>query len=478
MGITFGTEGWRGIMGQDFDMANVRLVGRAVVAYLQGLPPDKKTRPVVIGYDTRSLSQDYARELACVISAGGIPVLLSNKAVITPALSLATVQLNAGLGLMITASHNPPQYNGIKFKGPYGGPIDEDTIAGIEACLRGMAGSPSMDVSPGGILHGDFDALYLPAVGKLFKDLVIHPSNLKVVVDTMHGVGRGYFDRLLEEKGVEVIRVREEVIPDFGGICPEPVEAHLGPLKAAVISHQADLGVATDGDGDRIGIVDNTGAYVDAHRVFLLLLTHLYENRGQRGSVIKTFSTSFLVEMAAESFGLKVRETPIGFKHIAPWCLKETVVLGGEESGGYGFPWHLPDRDGVLAGLLLVEYIVQSGKTLNALVEESVKRFGPSVYRRVDLLLSTDADENGKVRGLPAVVPSALGRRVVTGVATLDGLKLKLGEEGWMLFRISGTEPLLRVYAEAISELVLDEIMTAGIKWVNESGYGSTIRGV
>lgn len=477
LAITFGTEGWRSIIGKDFNLANIRLLGGAVAEYLRGLPSSGKVRPVVIGYDTRSFSQAYARELGLVINAGGIPVLLGDKPVITPVLSLATAKLGARLGLMITASHNPPQYNGVKLKASYGGPVDESIIKGIEARLEEAAGTPTADAPFGQCFEHNLDELYLPAIREMFGDLATYPAKLKVVVDTMHGAGGGYLDRLLEEKGAEVIKIRGEAIPDFGGICPEPIEAHLGPLKAAVARHHADLGLATDGDGDRIGVVDNTGAYVDAHRVFLLLLTHLYEYRGQRGSVIKTFSTSSLVEMAAQNLGLKVRETPIGFKHIAAWCLRETVVLGGEESGGYGFPWHLPDRDGVLAGLLLAEYIARSGKTIHALVEESVKRFGPSVYSRVDVPLWASTGGVDKIQELLTRVPSTLGRRVVTDVATLDGLKVKLGEEGWVLFRISGTEPLLRIYAEAISRAVLDEIMTAGLEWVNLSGYSGTIRG-
>ncbi len=470
--IRFGTEGWRGVMGEDFTFANVRRVGFALVDYLQKSSLDMRSGPVVIGYDTRFLSSDYAKELAGILSASGLPVLLARKSVITPALSLATVHLKARLGIMVTASHNPPKYNGIKIKSPYGGPADEGTITGIEACLHCLPqGSPGWlpsEPSPGEIRHFDPDSIYLSAVRAQVNGEVNYPQGLKIIVDTMHGAGRGYLDRLLEEKGAQVIGVRREIDPGFGGTSPEPTEANLQPLKEAVKRYGADLGLATDGDGDRLGVVDNTGAYVDAHRVFLLLLTHLYENRMQRGSVVKTLSTSSLVDKAAESFGLQVREMPVGFKHIAAWCQREAVILGGEESGGYGFPQHLLDRDGVLAGLLLVEYIVQSGRSLGALLEELAKRFGPSVYQRVDLPVPPNI-----AQGWPNP-PCRLGQRAITDVATLDGLKLKLGNDGWILFRASGTEPLLRVYAEAPSKAVLEETMEAGLQWINSADRGTS----
>ena len=471
MDITFGTEGWRGIIGENFTTANVHLIGKAVIKYLhnthKGLLP-----PVVIGYDTRLNSRKSAEDLACMISSGGVPVLLSCKPVITPVLSFAALQHHAGIGLMVTASHNPPQYNGIKFKTASGGPVDGNMISKIRGCLLESSKTTVKGTFPAAIRELDFDEPYFAAVHKRFRE---KPTNLcpsfedmTVVFDAMHGAGAGYLDRLLEGTGAKVVRVREKSKPGFGGTTPEPVDDNLQVLKAAVKQHKADLGLAVDGDGDRLGVVDEKGQFVDPHRVFMFLLTHLYRNRKEEGSIVKTFSVSPLVGKAAAGFGLKVRETPIGFKHIVPWFRRERVLLGGEESGGFGFARHLPDRDSVLAGLLLVEYVQQSNNTLSELHTESEGLYGKSVYRRSDLPLSGPGYSNRVLTA--AAAPPCLGRHKVLQAADLDGLKLSL-EIGWILFRFSGTEPLLRVYAEGETALIVDELMKEGLEWVASSSY-------
>ena len=305
----------------------------------------------------------------------------------------------------------------------------------------------------------DLDWVYLAGIRKQVKGEYFSGSGLTVVVDSMHGAGAGYLEGLLEEQGVKVIGIRSEINPSFGGSSPEPIAANLRPLASAVRKYRADLGLALDGDGDRLGVVDHLGNYVDAHRVFLLLLTHLFRNRKYRGAVVKTFSTSFAVDLAAQSFGLAVRETPIGFKHIAGVCRREPVLMGGEESGGYGFPQHLLDRDGVLAGLLLVEYIAKEKRPLWSILDGLKEQFGSSFYRRLDLPLAS-------VPLLDIEPPSRLGNRAVTAVETLDGLKLRLGGEGWVLFRVSGTEPVLRLYAEAETEAAVQEILRDGRRWI------------
>ncbi|NMB46546.1 MAG: phosphoglucomutase/phosphomannomutase family protein [Firmicutes bacterium] len=456
VGIRFGTEGWRGVISDDFTFANVRRVGQAVARYLQ--QSEKGAGPVVIGYDTRFLSDRYAQELAGILYKNGIAVALSDQPSITPALSLATARLQAKLGIMVTASHNPPEYNGIKIKASYGGPVDQQVIAGIEECLPDKV--PSLPAAYSQIPAANLKAIYLPTVQNQVDGQAISKAGLTVVVDTMHGAGVGYLDMLLEEYGVKVVRVRHEVNPGFGSTNPEPIGTNLGPLRAAVGRHKAALGLATDGDGDRLGVVDHTGEYINAHQVFLLLLTHLVENRGQSGSVVRTFSTSSVIDQAAQSYGLALRETPIGFRHITTVCRREPVLLGGEESGGYGFPQHLLDRDGVLAGLMLVEYISQMGRPLRSLLNNLIDRYGPSFYQRIDLPLAS------RFMPIPEA-PKQLGERMVTRIETLDGLKLHLGANGWILFRVSGTEPVLRVYAEAKSEAVLRGILEDGIQWVH-----------
>ena len=467
MGIRFGTEGWRGIIGDDFTFANIRRLGQAIAGYLQAIGPNRQPSSVTVGYDTRFLSDQYARELAILLHANGISVCLSDKPVITPVVSLATARLPVRLGVMITASHNPPKYNGVKLKAPDGGPVDQDVINGIEAWLPARAPSVTGNHrNHRGILSGNLDAIYLVAIRDQLNWPVFAKAGLTVVVDSMHGAGKGYLDRLLEECGIKVIRLRHEARADFGGMNPEPIAANLEPLMEAVRWHRADLGLAIDGDGDRLGVVNHMGEYVNPHQVFLLLLTHMAENRGGREVVVRTFSTSSLIDQAARSYGLDIRETPIGFKHITALCRRESVILGGEESGGYGFPQHLLDRDGVLAGLMLVEYICQRGKPLRSLLGEMVQRFGPSFYQRLDLPLRSSFTLS------KLEPPMRLGQRLVSDAQTLDGLKLKLGEDGWILFRVSGTEPLLRIYAEARSKDVLEEILREGNHWIQPEGDG------
>ena len=316
-----------------------------------------------------------------------------------------------------------------------------------------------MPRKPPRIQRLDLDGVYLDGVRKEVKKEHFSGRGLTVVVDSMHGAGAGYLEGLLEAHGVKVIGIRNEINPGFGGSSPEPIAANLKPLGAAVRKCGADLGLALDGDGDRLGVVDHLGNYIDAHQVFLLLLTHLVENRECRGAVVKTFSTSSIIDLAAQRFGLAVRETPIGFKHIAGVCRREPVLMGGEESGGYGFPQHLMDRDGILAGLLLVEFVALERRPLRSILDGLLEQFGSRVYRRLDLSLAF-------LPSLPIEPPPRLGNRAVTSVETLDGVKLRLDGEDWILFRVSGTEPVLRLYAEAKTEAAVEEILGEGSRWI------------
>ncbi|HHV93100.1 MAG TPA: phosphoglucomutase/phosphomannomutase family protein [Firmicutes bacterium] len=457
MEIHFGTEGWRGIIADDFTFANVRRVGLAAARYLEELGAQAG---VVVGYDTRFLSSCFAREIAGIMQAEGVEVYLADKPIVTPALSFAAAALGVDLGIMITASHNPPEYNGIKIKAADGGPVDQDVTSKIQELLPETA--PSVPGKPSRVSELDLAGIYLDGVRKqVNKRQFTEAADLTVVVDSMYGAGAGYLAGLLAEYGVKVIAIRDETNPGFGGSSPEPIAANLRPLGAAVRKYRADLGLALDGDGDRLGVVDHRGEYVDSHRVFLLLLMHLVKNRGIKGTVVKTFSTSSVIDFAARSLGLAVRETPIGFKHIAAICRREPVLMGGEESGGYGFPRHLLDRDGILAGLLLVEYVAQQGKPLRSILDELAAEFGTMSYRRLDLPLKSCPQ-------LCVEPPSRLGSRNVTAVETLDGLKLRLGDEGWILFRLSGTESVLRVYAEGKTEEAVREILRDGRQWIED----------
>lgn len=463
MKIHFGTDGWRGIISDDFTFDNVRRVGQAVADYVrahEGKWIEKADRlPVVIGYDTRFLSNMYAEELARVVGGNAIPVLVSCKPVATPAISYATRNLPAQLGLMVTASHNPPYYNGIKIKADYGGAATDSITREIESYLR--EDLPALDSEHRWVGIFEPDELYCKQIRSLINWEAISKAGLTVVVDAMYGAGSGYLDRFLEEAGVNVVRVRTGMNPGFGGINPEPVPPNLKPLVEKVQGTRAHLGLALDGDGDRIGVVDERGRFVDAHRVFVLLLWHLVKNRHLTGAVARTFSTTRMVVEAARDLGLALYETPIGFKHICAHFLQHDVLIGGEESGGFGFKMHVPDRDGILAGLLLVEFVSLSNCSLSELVDEMLARYGPSYYRRVDLPLITQRRDK-LFSVLKLHPPSHIAGLPVTRLETLDGVKFWLGDRNWILFRSSGTEPLLRIYVEAETPQLLEEVLETG----------------
>lgn len=462
--IKFGTDGWRGVIADNFTFENVRRVAQAIADYYKN--SGEKERGLVIGYDVRFLSPDFARAVAEVLLGNEIPVILSETDVPTQAVSYAVVERGLPGGVMITASHNPPHFNGIKIKGPFGGSATPEITAQIESLLdknpirylpweegerRGLARKANLIVS------------YLKKV-KSFLDMdLINKAKLKIIYDPMYGVGCGLIDEILKESNCQLFTIHPKYNPGFGGINPEPIEENLRELKAEVKAKGADLGLATDGDADRVGVIDDEGRYLSPLQVFSLLLLYLVEDRQMEGKIVKTVSLGYQPERIARKFGLEWEQTPVGFKYICEKMLREKVILGGEESGGYGYWGHLPERDGLLSALLFVEMVMRKEKPLSAIFEQMEKKFGRSCFKRIDFY-QENVDKKILLERLTSDPPAALGGVPLKEVLTIDGVKFIMEDESWLLIRPSGTEPKVRVYAEASRESQLERIIEEGKK--------------
>jgi len=467
MPVRFGTDGWRAVISEDFTFANLRQVAQAIADYLR----EREEQPTaVVGFDTRFLSDRYAIEVARVLAANGILVHLTIADTPTPALAFSISHLKASAGVMITASHNPPRYNGVKLKGPFGEPAAPHHCRRVEELLQAnlAEGKPPrlLDyreaLEKGLIRRFDPAPAYRQRLASLVDLRLIARSGLRVVVDPMYGAGRNYLRDILQEVGLEVREIRGEMNPGFGGIHPEPIERYLGALRKAVLEEGADLGLATDGDADRIGAMDAKGRFVDPHRIFALALRHLVERRGLRGKVVKSISTTRMIDLLTARYGLPLLETPVGFNHIAEHILRGEALIGGEESGGIGIRGHIPDGDGILMGLLLLEIMAAEDKPLAALVEEMAAELGPFHYARRDLRLAERLPKAEVTRHLMATIPSHIAGLRVTGTSDSDGVKYILEDGSWLLIRPSGTEPLLRVYAEARSPHEVEGLLGFG----------------
>ncbi len=459
--IKFGTDGWRGIVGDDFTFANVRRVAAAVAGYVR-----KESAPesgLIVGYDTRFLSPECGRLVAEVIAAAGIPVVLADRPTPTPAISYAVVTRRTSGAVVITASHNPYRWNGIKFKAPYGGSAAPAIIRRIERHLQRIshAGSRTRKVTPAPIQTLDLVSPYLERLKKLVYLDRIRASGRRFVVDPLFGTARGCFARLFEEAGIPYREIHSEHNPLFPGLNPEPIEPHVSELRQVVLEGGYDAGFATDGDADRVGAIDRDGSFIDSHKIFSILLRHLAEDLGMRGEVVKTFSTTQMVDALARKHKLPLHITPIGFKYVCELMLTRDILIGGEESGGIGIKGHLPERDGILNSLLLAEVMADKGRTLGELVHELSEEFGPHFYDRVDLELDQKAAQRVVRQVGQGKVTSVAGLEV-TRRDDLDGVKMLFGDSAWLLVRASGTENVLRLYAEAPSreqvEAMLDEM--------------------
>jgi phosphomannomutase len=479
MAIHFGTDGWRGVISDTFTFHNLRLVTQAIADAIAsdewmngGGPAVAPTRApsVVVGFDTRFLSDRYAVEAARVLAANGYGVHLTTADVPTPTLSHAVVKKGAAAGIMITASHNAPRYNGLKLKAAYGGSATPEQCRRVEVYItdnEGRARGPNlMDYdrarAEGLITRFNPSPDYEAHLRRLIDLDAIADHPQLVVVDSMYGSGRGLIKKMLQGTGCEVFEVRGEMNPGFGGVHPEPIARNLGALAGAIASGHGRIGLATDGDGDRIGAMDGRGQFVDPHRILALALRYLVERRGWRGKVIKTVSTTQMLNRLGAGYGLEVIETPVGFNHIAEYMRRGEALLGGEESGGMSLQGHIPEGDGILMGLLLVELVAMTQTPLEGLVEDLLAKAGPSHYERADLRLAAPVSKARLVERLQQEAPASIGGVAVAHVNPLDGVKYLLQDESWLLIRPSGTEPVLRVYAEAREPGMLKALLDHG----------------
>lgn len=478
MAINFGTDGWRAVMSDTFTFANLRQVSQAIAdAMASGswlnegeykIQPDKDT--VVVGFDTRFLSDRFAADVARVFAANGFKVYLAQADSPTPVISYAIRDLNAIGGIMITASHNAPRYNGVKLKAAFGGSALPEQCRRVEVYLNdneAQARGPNlMDFNKAKELKliQRFNPLpsYFEHVRNLIDFDIIADNPQRIVVDAMYGSGRGTISAILQGTGCEVTEIRGEMNPGFGGVHPEPIGKNLGALAGAISMGLGSFGLATDGDADRIGAMDERGNFVDPHKIMALSLKYLVEKKGLKGSVVRTVSTTRMIDRLAKRYGLEVHETPVGFNHIADHMLAGDVLLGGEESGGISFKGHIPEGDGVIMGLLLLEIVAESGKTLFELIEELLEDVGPAEYERRDLRLARPVSKPRMVERLQQDVPSEIGGNKLVEVSTKDGVKFIFEDDSWLLIRPSGTEPVLRVYAEGRSKEMVKAMLAYG----------------
>lgn len=455
MTIRFGTDGWRAVISETFTFGNLRLVAQAIADYI--LEENGAEPSVVIGFDTRFLSDRYAAEVARVMAANRIKTWLARADTPTPAVSYAVVNKQATAGIMITASHNAPRYNGIKLKGNFGGSANKHQNQRVEYFLdHNLAAGHGPNLMPMEkalaeelVIKFDPAWAYYEHLSTLVDLDTISSGELKVVADGMFGSGRGVFGEVLARGRTRVHNIRHEMNPGFGGIHPEPIVRHLGLLMSTIQSGHWDIGLATDGDADRIGAVDTQGNFVDPHRIFALVLRYLLEKRGWRGRVVRTVSTTRMIDRIAAEFDLPVVETPVGFNHIADEILLNNVVMGGEESGGITIKGHIPEGDGILMGLLILEVMAHAKAPLHEVVADLLKKYGPAQYARTDMALTRPVAKAEMVKMLVDAAPAAIDGVQVERLDTIDGVKYYLDDGSWLLIRPSGTEPVLRVYAEA-----------------------------
>ena len=465
--IKFGTDGWRAIIAEDFTFDNVRVCAQAVANQLKqaGLA----SRGVVVGYDTRFASEDFAQAAAEVVAANNIKVYLCHRATPTPVVSYGVLAKKAGGAIVITASHIPPQWNGFKFKSEHGSSAPVETITQLEKNIVRIINTGKISRLPlakalkqGLVEHIDLTPVYLEQIGRLIDLDALRRARLKLVIDSMYGTGAGFFKTLLNDVGIELTEINSEPNPAFPGMRqPEPIAINLSKLTARVKKEKASIGIATDGDADRLGIIDEKGNFLTQLQVFALLSLYLLEIRRQRGAIVKTITTTSMVYRLGELFNVPVYETAVGFKHVAPIMMKENALIGGEESGGYGFRGHIPERDAIPAGLYFLDLMVKMSKTPSELLEYLYSKVGPHHYHRMDITFPRSERETLTNR-LREAEPASIDGVRVAKKDTFDGFRFTLTDNTWLLVRFSWTEPLLRIYAESDSQARVERLLEIG----------------
>ena len=461
--IKFGTDGWRAIISDDFTFDSVKIAAQAIADYVKRQKTKVKNKKsalcgkkyaVVIGYDTRFMSEKYAELIACVFAGNGIKSVLAAKPTPTPSVSFNIKHGNFIGGIMVTASHNPGSYNGIKFKGYFGGSVGKDVTDVMESRLykSKVRFAPKKDaIKKGLITVKDIVPWHINSVRKYANMKLLKNAGLRVLVDTMNGTGARYLEEVLKGTNNKVTTINSQRDPYFGGRSPEPNEVHLKSTGDIVKKGHFDVALATDGDADRLGVILPSGEVITGHKVMTLLLLYLLEDRGMKGGVVQTICGTALIDKICKAYGIKVYETAVGFKYIAEIMNNEDVLLGGEETGGVAFKGWLPERDGILSGLLILEMIASRKKSLERILKEIDKNYGVHIYKRYDARYSPDKKKKllAALRAHP--FRNILGKDVV-GVKSYDGFKFIRSDGSWVMLRPSGTEPKLRVYSEGLSE--------------------------
>jgi phosphomannomutase len=467
--VKFGTDGWRGIIADDFTYANVRVAAAAIANYV--LANEDAAAGVCIGYDTRFGSRSFAKVVAEVIVGAGIPVTMAKEITPTPALSYAVRERKASGGVMITSSHNPAEWNGVKYKASYGGSGKPSIMTAIEGYL--LEPLPQAAVAAT-VEEVNFNPEYIAAIAKFVDLEAIKASGYKFLVDVMYGAGRGVLAGIFTRAGIPFVEIRNEINPLFPGINPEPILPHIKATQEAVVAEKCDAGLITDGDADRIGAVDEHGNVVDAHKIFSVLLKWLIEKKKWPGEVTRAFNTTKMIDRIAAKYGRPLNEHGIGFKYVCDLMLEKEILIGGEESGGIGISRHLPERDGLLNSLLLANVMADEKKTLGELVQALQDEYGEHQYGRVDMHINEELKQSAIARAKAGVADFA-GMKVLR-VETMDGIKFFLenaecsgkqnAAETWLLLRASGTEPLLRVYCESCSQESVARVLAAAQAFV------------
>jgi phosphoglucomutase len=466
MMIRFGTSGWRGVMGEDFTFNNVRVVIQAAANHLRAKYGSDPIA-VVVGYDTRFLSDRYALEAAKLLSRNGIQALLADRDAPSQALACQIIRRQCQGGINFTASFNPPRYNGLKFNVATGAPALPEVTDAIEQEVRRLMpgyNAPTTHLVDETVNRINLQSDYLAHVRSRIDFAAIRGAGLKVAADPLYGTSREYLDEILEENGVEVEGLHGYVDPYFGGVSPSCTEENLAELKAHVVKSRCHVGLATDADGDRFGIIDETGAFVHPNIILALLLDYLVRVKGWRGGVARSITTTHLLDRIARVFGLPLTKTKVGFKYMADLYLKGEIMFGGEESACIAVRDHLPEKDGIFAGLLVAEMIAATGKSLSALQAELFKTYGVMTSGQKTLPLTPERAKTLKALALDP--PAKLGRRKIVAVETLDGLKLDFEQDRWLVLRLSGTEPLIRCYAEAETAEEVEILLKKGLEAV------------
>lgn len=477
--IKFGTDGWRAIIAEDFTFANVRAVALSAARYLRqsGLAQ----RGLLVAYDTRFASDRFAEAVAEVVTAAGVPVALADRFCPTPATSFNVLARKAGGAIMVTSSHNPAAWNGLKYKPDYAGSASPEIVAHLEAPLPEILAAPTPRITlaeaeqQGLLQRFDPRTPYVRRLHELVDLERIRAAGLRIAVDSMYGAGQGYFTELLSGGETRVSELHNEVNPDFPGLhAPEPITRNLHALIEAMrspfdrpTSAQApatpafDVGVAIDGDADRLGIVDEKGVFINQLQVFSLLAYYFLDVRGERGPIVRSITTSRMVDRLGELYNVPVYETPVGFKYLGPKMIRENALLGGEESGGYGFRGHVPERDGVLAGLYFLDLMARTGKRPSELLQALFAKVGEHYYDRADVAFDP-GQRDAILTHMREAKPADLAGLKVLGSSTLDGHLFTLEGGAWLLIRFSGTEPLMRIYTEVPSPELVPRVLEAG----------------